>query len=145
MSQIIERLRKEVGTTNYKKLRLKINNNSMQKLILLLSFFTSSQLFSQNIKSVDIKKDTSTTITNVNQNYPITISIKKGEEQVVHDRDFYLSELERIDIHIKSIDTKIKYVLENEIVPSEWLNEMNRVNQELFIEKSNILQKLNQQ
>jgi len=115
----------------------------MKKLTLIFFLLTSTLSISQTkVNSIEVKSDTTTSLTK-NQNYPVTISIKKGEQQVVHDRNFYLSEIERIDSHIKAIDDKIKWVLENEIVKSEWIMEMNKTKQELIQEKSIILQKLN--
>lgn len=114
----------------------------MKILFVLLSVLSINTCLSQTkVKSVNV--ETSDTVKVSTQNYPITISIKKGEEQVVHDQNFYQSEIKRIDDHIKAIDDKIQWTIQNGIVDSEWLMDMERIKSELRKEKSEILQKLN--
>lgn len=119
----------------------------MRILFLTLSMLSINLCFSQTKVSsvnVDTEIDTVKVSTNLNQlNQPVTISMRKGENQVVHDRNYYLSEIERIDNHIKSIDDKVKWVKENEIVSSVWLMDMDKIKSNLLNEKSEILKKLN--
>jgi hypothetical protein len=84
-----------------------------------------------------------TKIKSVNINTIDTIKVSKDESQIL-DSNFYLSEIKRIDYHISSINTKLNWVSENEVVDSKWLMDMERFKVELLKEKSEILQKLKQ-
>jgi hypothetical protein len=46
--------------------------------------------------------------------YPLTISKKMGEEQVVHDEEYLKKEISRINNHIKAIDFKVENVSSDE-------------------------------
>lgn len=46
--------------------------------------------------------------------YPLTISKKAGEEQVVHDEEYLKKEISRINNHIKAIDFKVENVSSDE-------------------------------
>lgn len=121
-------------------------------LIKYFFVFTSFISFSQNESNQNINNTPiitinvlkSDTITHKNTTEEVvTISIKKGENQVIHDEMYYLSEIKKIDDHIMSIDTKIEWVKENEVVNYTWLMEMNKIKSELLDEKSKLLKKIN--
>lgn len=46
--------------------------------------------------------------------YPLTISKKAGEEQVIHDEEYLKKEISRINNHIKAIDFKVENVSSDE-------------------------------
>lgn len=116
----------------------------MRILFLTLSMLSINLCFSQTkVSSVNVDTEIDTVKVSTNLNQPVTISMRKGESQVVHDRNYYLSEIERIDNHIKSIDDKVKWVKENEIISSVWFMDMDKIKSNLLNEKSEILKKLN--
>lgn len=111
------------------------------KKILITSFLLISNfgISQTKVSSVNVNT-TDTTKMNLNSEYPIVISIKKGESQKIHDKEYCLSQIERIDQHIKSIDDKIKWVKENEIVDSLWILNMEKIKSELIDEKIKLTQ-----
>lgn len=70
----------------------------------------------------------------------VSITKKKGQSQVVHNKAFFESELVRIDNHINAINTKIAYVNQNEeerlkAIESGWFEDMERIIGELNAQK----------
>lgn len=77
----------------------------------------------------------------------VTISKKKNEPQVIHNKEYFLNEIIRINNHIEAINTKIESVnsdkkLKSEAKKSDWFDDMERIKNELEIEKLNIQNKL---
>lgn len=81
------------------------------------------------------------------QQYPITISKKAGEAQVLHDEHYFLTEIKRIQSHISAIDHKVS-VVSNDPVEKEraekdgWFDQMNSIKKDLLVQKqqfSNLL------
>ncbi len=87
------------------------------------------------------------TISAESRDYPIRISKKAGEEQVVHNEDYLRKELERIDLHIKAIDTKVASVNSDPAKRAKaeaegWFAQMNSTKESLLIERKEILEAL---
>lgn len=133
---------------------------SFQKLSLsVILIFLISALQAQE-KFVSRNIDTSKTITQkksvaaietidapVSQQYPITISKKAGEVQVVHDENYFLNEIKRIQSHISAIDHKVS-VVSNDPVEKEraekdaWFDQMARIRLALVDEQRNLEKEL---
>jgi hypothetical protein len=80
---------------------------------------------------------------NQTQTYPITISKKAGEEQVVHDAAYIRNEITRIDQHIAAIDQKVSIVSSDPVKKSEaesqgWFDQMARTRASLVEEKKKL-------
>jgi len=104
-------------------------------------------------KTVTRQIDTSKTVThrkaleqpqkieqNQSQVYPITISKKAGEEQVVHDEIYIQNELSRINQHIAAIDHKVSVVSADPDKKAEaqsqgWFDQMSKSRASLEEEK----------
>lgn len=59
-------------------------------------------------------KNSSTSVVKEPVRYPLTISKKMGEEQVVHDEEYLKKEISRINNHIIAIDFKVENVSSDE-------------------------------
>jgi len=64
--------------------------------------------------------------------YPLTISKKAGEEQVVHDEEYLTKEIARVDNHILAIDFKVENVSSDPSKKAKaeqdgWFKQMNDI------------------
>lgn len=81
-------------------------------------------------------------------NEPKTISIRAGESQITHDRNYYENEIAKIDSQIAAINTKIDIVQAN---PEEkalanesgWFNDMDNIKNQLEAKKLELQSHLN--
>lgn len=77
-----------------------------------------------------------------------TISIRAGESQITHDRNYYENEIAKIDSQIAAINTKIDIVQAN---PEEkalanesgWFNDMDNIKNQLEAKKQELQSHLN--
>jgi hypothetical protein len=133
----------------------KNNRNLVFFLFFSFPFFVFSQVKTtaeKKIKSQKHKGIVNSNIQKTNANveqkhYPLTISKKKGQDQIVHDEIFLKKELERIDKHQKAIDTKITYIssdsLEKKKAENEgWFEQMAKIKASLEEEKKVIMKEL---
>lgn len=70
----------------------------------------------------------------------VSITKKKNQPQVIHNKAYFENELVRIDNHINAINTKIVYVNQNEeerlkAIESGWFEDMERIIGELNAQK----------
>jgi hypothetical protein len=103
--------------------------------------------------STDSKEsETSKSSTNVKLTkkvqYPITISKKAGEEQIVHDKEYLSKEITRINNHILAIDFKVENVSadEKKKVKAEedgWFEQMKVIRSSLVQDRTKLEEELN--
>lgn len=82
------------------------------------------------------------------KNEATTISIRAGESQITHDRNYYENEIAKVDAQIAAINTKIEIVeanaqekaLANE---SGWFNDMENIKNQLEAKKQELQSHLN--
>ena len=79
--------------------------------------------------------------------YPLTISKKAGEEQVVHDEQYLTKELARVDNHIKAIDFKVENVSSDSSMKAKaeqdgWFKQMNDIKVSLQTRKGKLEEEL---
>ena len=79
--------------------------------------------------------------------YPLTISKKAGEEQVVHDEEYLTKEIARVDNHIKAIDFKIENISSDPSKKSKaeqdgWFTQMNDIKVSLQSKKGKLEKEL---
>jgi hypothetical protein len=79
--------------------------------------------------------------------YPLTISKKAGEEQVVHDEEYLTKEIARVDNHIKAIDFKIENISSDPSKKSKaeqdgWFTQMNDIKVSLQSKKGKLEEEL---
>lgn len=128
------------------------------KIILLLSilFFSfvilSQEESAKQIKTISQSKSVSSqnetiSVSQISQSKSVTISKKAGQSQRVHDANYYMEEIARVDSHIAAIDTKINTVnsdlqLKSEAEASNWFQQMADIKAELLLEKQELQSKL---
>ena len=81
------------------------------------------------------------------QDYPITISRKSGEDQIVHDEAYLIKKIDGIESHIQAIDKKVEYINSDperkEKAESEgWFMQMSGTRSKLISEKQGLLNQL---
>ena len=79
--------------------------------------------------------------------YPLTISKKAGEEQVVHDEQYLIKEIARVDNHIKAIDFKVENISSDPTKKSKaeqdgWFKQMNDIKVSLQTRKGKLEEEL---
>lgn len=80
--------------------------------------------------------------------YPLTISKKAGEEQIIHDKEYLSKEITRINNHITAIDFKVENVStdEKKKVKAEedgWFEQMKVIRSSLVQERTKLEKELN--
>jgi hypothetical protein len=102
----------------------------MNKIIHLSVLCCSFFLISENIKAQEVIES------------PIiqTISIKKGEQQKVHDKAYYELKIKEIDELLEAIEVKTDYVRSNEsenkiALENGWYDNMQQVKEEARIQR----------
>jgi hypothetical protein len=140
---------------------MKKNISTGMIFLFLIIYNTSS--FSQNkahknvISSPSIQHENNGAISNnsLNSNqekkksvkYPLTISKKAGEDQVVHDEEYLTKEIARVDNHIRAIDFKVENISSD---PSKnakaeqdgWFKQMNDIKASLQEKKIKLEEEL---
>jgi hypothetical protein len=109
-----------------------MNKHKLSRLTIVFLVLYSSYTYSQKnvrknvIPTTELTKNQnqlsdSTASTNSSKSvvkepvrYPLTISKKAGEEQVIHDEEYLKKEISRINNHIKAIDFKVENVSSDE-------------------------------
>jgi hypothetical protein len=143
------------------QLKGKYNSFTFGMVFFLLALIVNSKVNGQtkiDMRSADTtlkvtqKKTPSTdptvkTVSVSTQQYPITISKKNGEEQVVHDEAYWNKELERINLHIKAIDAKIESINADPAKKSKaendgWFDDMSKTKSSLIQDRENALKEL---
>ena len=84
----------------------------------------------------------------IDSNQSTTISVRSGEEQVVHDTQYYQSEIDKINHHIEMIDEKIAFVNDSpeekqKALESGWYDQMEAIKSDLRAKKTTLQSKLN--
>ena len=79
--------------------------------------------------------------------YPLTISKKAGEEQVVHDEEYLTNEIAIVDNHIKAIDFKVENISSDPSKKSKaeqdgWFKQMNDIKVSLQSKKGKLEEEL---
>jgi hypothetical protein len=79
--------------------------------------------------------------------YPLTISKKAGEEQVVHDEEYLTKEIARVDNHILAIDFKVENVSSDPSKKAKaeqdgWFKQMNDIKVSLHGKKVKLEEEL---
>lgn len=99
--------------------------------------------------SVDVNNETSTKEVKLESKPKITtVSIRAGESQITHDRNYYENEIAKIDVQIMAINTKIDIVKAN---PEEkalanetgWFTDMDIIKIQLEAKKQELQSHLN--
>jgi hypothetical protein len=140
-----------------------MRKNILTGMIFLFLIIYNTSSFSQNkvhknvISSPSIQHenngDFSNNSLNSNQEkkkavkYPLTISKKAGEEQVVHDEEYLTKEIARVDNHIKAIDFKIENISSDPSKKSKaeqdgWFTQMNDIKVSLQSKKGKLEKEL---
>lgn len=88
------------------------------------------------------------TKTTTGSNEPKTISIRAGESQITHDRNYYEKEIAKIDAQIAAINSKIETVQadseENNLATnSGWYDDMENIKNQLEAKKQELQSHLN--
>lgn len=78
----------------------------------------------------------------------VTITKKKNQPQVIHNEEFFKTEILRIDNHIEAINSKISSVNSDQTSKSEaeasgWFDDMERIKSELEAQKIEVQETLN--
>lgn len=110
---------------------MKSTQFSVKHLLILFVIFFSLNSFGQ---STDWHKENAVDGT-------VSITKKKGQPQVVHNKAYFEGELVRIDNHINAINAKIETVNQNEeerlsAIESGWFEDMERIIGELNAQKN---------
>jgi hypothetical protein len=140
-----------------------MKKNISTGMIFLFVIIYNTSSFSQNkvhknvISSPSIQHENNGPISNnsLNSNqekkkavkYPLTISKKAGEEQVVHDEQYLTKELARVDNHIKAIDFKVENVSSDSSMKAKaeqdgWFKQMNDIKVSLQSKKDKLEEEL---
>jgi hypothetical protein len=140
-----------------------MKKNISTGMIFLFVIIYNTSSFSQNkvrknvISSTSIQHenngDFSNNSLNSNQEkkkavkYPLTISKKAGEEQVVHDEEYLTKEIARVDNHIKAIDFKVENVSSDSSMKAKaeqdgWFKQMNDIKVSLQSKKDKLEEEL---
>jgi hypothetical protein len=140
-----------------------MKKNISTGMIFLFVIIYNTSSFSQNkvhknvISSPSIQHENNGTGSNnsLNSNqekkkavkYPLTISKKAGEEQVVHDEEYLTKEIARVDNHIKAIDFKIENISSDPSKKSKaeqdgWFTQMNDIKVSLQSKKGKLEKEL---
>ena len=77
------------------------------------------------------------------QQYPITISKKAGEEQLVHDENYFRKEISRVQNHISAIDHKVSSVSADSLKKQKaeeegWFDQMSKIRASLVQEQQRL-------
>jgi hypothetical protein len=103
----------------------------------------------QQNKNLSISNDSSTLSQEKNKRikYPLTISKKVGEEQVIHDEEYLTKEIARVERHIKAIDFKVESVSSDATMKAKaendgWFDQMNKIKASLQEKKIKLEQEL---
>jgi hypothetical protein len=129
--------------------------NYLLFVVLLISGFSYSQELEKSIKEpkqLTYKQSTATSVTNTHSNVrsssngTVTISKKAGHEQQTHDLSYYNREIQRVEMHIAAIDTKVANVnsdngKKSEADASGWFKQMENIRKELELERSELIEK----
>ena len=140
-----------------------MKKNISTGMIFLFVIIYNTSSFSQNkvrknvISSPSIQHENNGTSSNnsLNSNqekkksvkYPLTISKKAGEEQVVHDEQYLTKEIARVDNHIKAIDFKVENISSDPTKKSKaeqdgWFIQMNDIKVSLQSKKGKLEEEL---
>lgn len=102
-----------------------------------------------DVKLSSAEKSRSTQKSVTNKNKSVTISKRAGEDQQVHNAQYYLKEIEKVDKHLEAIDSKVDFVSNdpNEKAIAEkngWFEKMEATKSRLIIKKKSLQSKLEQ-
>jgi hypothetical protein len=93
--------------------------------VLLFSVVGNNHLFSQEVRRINTSNQRKaegtqkSTVATEQASYPQTISKKQGEEQVLHDKAYYESEILRLKENLRAIDLKVASVKNDPIAHEE--------------------------
>jgi len=81
------------------------------------------------------------------QQYPITISKKAGEQQIIHDEIYFQREIRRIDLHMDAIDKKRQAVNADpekkiQAINNGWYDQMSNTEKSLREERERMVKEL---
>ena len=140
-----------------------MKKNHLNGLFFIITFLYVSYSYSQSeirknvINSPEIQQNKNVSVTNDSSNlnqenkktvkYPMTISKRVGEEQVVHDKEYLTKEISRIENHIKAIDIKVEGISSDSSkkIKAEndgWFEQMSKIKVSLTEEKIKLQQEL---